>query len=181
MTGIYPDGKRPDLGEEGHVFQDFVCLHLAKHGIIIQNFCSRHYQWSTGENIQGFEIKLDNPCHSTGRLSIEIAEKTRADSNWVPSGIYRQDNSWIYIQGNTREFFIFSKKRLLYLHKVMQPPEEETPTVRKFYLEMYRARREAEKVFDLRSTAVPVKSAPFTAKIAVTTGRQFEYISGGDK
>jgi len=51
------------------------------------------------------------------QLSIEIAEKTKADNaKFVPSGIYRNDNSWLYIQGNFKTFWIFSKKLLILLH-----------------------------------------------------------------
>ena len=63
--------------------------------IILQNMSSQKYQFNIGENLQGFEIKLDTRCTETGRMSIEVAEKSRADSTkWTPSGIYREDNSW---------------------------------------------------------------------------------------
>ena len=74
---------------------------------------------------------------ATNQLSIEIAEKTKAEnSSWVASGIYRNDNSWLYIQGNPKEFFIFAKKDLINLHKTKKFKEmnEYPPTVWKYFL-----------------------------------------------
>ena len=130
-----------DSFEVGNEFQDFVCIELAKQGIILQNINSKKFQFNVGENLQGFEIKYDARCTgdrgttATNQLSIEIAEKTRADnSKFVPSGIYRNDNSWLYIQGNFKTFWIFSKKLLILLHFSRRYKEHELPTIKKFYL-----------------------------------------------
>ncbi|MBK7381674.1 MAG: hypothetical protein IPJ03_22300 [Ignavibacteriales bacterium] len=132
-----------DSFEEGNMFQDFVCLELAKEGIILQNINSKKFQYEVGENIQGFEIKVDNRFNGyypkekppTNQLSIEIAEKTRIElQNYTPSGIYRNDNSWIYIQGNPKCFYLFGKKLLRQLHKSGRYKEHILPTVKKFYL-----------------------------------------------
>lgn len=127
--------------EVGNEFQDFVCIELAKHGIILQNINSKKYQYETGENLQGFEIKYDSRCSGdrdtepTNRLSIEIAEKTKAENpNYVPSGIYRNDNSWMYIQGNYMMFWVFPKNILKLLHESNRYKEAELPTIKSFYL-----------------------------------------------
>jgi hypothetical protein len=130
-----------DSFEVGNEFQDFVCMELAKQNIILQNINSKKFQFEVGENLQGFEIKYDSRCTgdngtvATNRLSIEIAEKTRAEnSDFIPSGIYRNDNSWLYIQGNYMNFWIFSKNLLQKLHNSGRYEESELPTVKKFYL-----------------------------------------------
>jgi hypothetical protein len=130
-----------DSFEIGDTFQDFVCIELAKEHIILQNINSKKFQYETGENLQGYEIKYDARCtgdnetKATGRLSIEIAEKTKAANvNYVKSGIYRSDNSWLYIQGNYHQFWIFAKNLLVMLHKSGRYPEAVMPTVKKFYL-----------------------------------------------
>ncbi|NCU31615.1 MAG: hypothetical protein EOM23_01465 [Candidatus Moranbacteria bacterium] len=127
--------------EKGQNFEDFVCIELAKQNIILQNISSRKFQFETGENLQGFEIKYDARCTGdngtmpTNRLSIEIAEKTKAENQYfVRSGIYRGDNSWLYIQGNYKGFWIFAKKILTLLHESGRYKEAELPTVKKFYL-----------------------------------------------
>lgn len=127
--------------EVGNNFQDHVCIELAKENIILQNINSKKFQYETGENLQGFEIKYDARCTGdngtipTNRLSIEVGEKTNAaNSCFVPSGIYRSDNSWLYIQGNYQQFWIFPKKLLVMLHQSGRYQEHEMPTVQKFYL-----------------------------------------------
>ena len=96
------------------------------------------FQYQVGENRQGHEVKLDSRCTETGRLSIEIAEKTRASNHaWQPSGILRRDNSWLYIQGNYQRVFVFPKSWLVrYFLSKIEPSEihESYGTVRKFYL-----------------------------------------------
>lgn len=127
--------------EVGNEFQDFVCLELAKYNILIQNINSKKFQFETGENLQGWEIKYDARCTGdnntipTNQLSIEISEKSKAENkNFVPSGIFRDDNSWLYIQGNYMCFWIFSKNILKMLFYSKRYKEHEQGTVRKFYL-----------------------------------------------
>ena len=131
-----------DSLQKGHEFQDFVCMELAKRGVILQNIQSRKYQYEIGENIQGFEIKYDARCTGcsgtkpTGRLSIEIAEKSdERNSEYVKSGIYAKSNSWLYIQGNYNGIWIFSTKHLRLIHETKKEKEIFTmPTIVKFYL-----------------------------------------------
>jgi hypothetical protein len=130
-----------DSYEVGNRFQDFVCMELAKQNIILQNINSKKFQYEIGENLQGFEIKYDSRCTGdkgtipTNQLSIEIAEKNKSgNSKFIESGIYRKDNTWLYIHGNYMMFWIFSKKLLKQLHKSRRYKEHELPTIKKFYL-----------------------------------------------
>lgn len=134
----YPDAKSPSSFEDGLEFQDWVCDVLArKRHIIIQNLSSRKYQFEYGENLQGIEIKLDRRCTETGRLSIEIAEKSAAhNNNWVPSGIYRNDNTWLYIQGNQSVLFLFARNLLRRYHAKAHPLEHEEKTVKGYFLKL---------------------------------------------
>jgi len=129
--------------EIGNEFQDFVCIEMAKDGIILQNINSKKFQYSTGENLQGFEIKYDARCTGdrgtvpTNRISIEIAEKTNAENKeYIPSGIYRGDNAWIYIQGNYMMFWVFSIKHLRLMFETSKYNAEELPTIKKFYISL---------------------------------------------
>jgi hypothetical protein len=137
----YSNSGHTDSFEVGNFFQDFVCIELAKQNIIMQNINSKKFQFDTGENLQGFEIKYDARCTgadktiATNRLSIEIAEKSKAENaEYVKSGIYRNDNSWLYIQGNTMCFWIFSKSLLINLHKMGKYEEFTQPTIKTFFL-----------------------------------------------
>ncbi len=148
---IYPDAKDPDSFEVGLQFQDFVCAQLAKHAVVLQNLASKRYQIEVGENLQGFEIKYDDWCSKSGRISIEIAEKSRNDPllQWTPSGIYRNDNTWLYIQGNYSVLFIFAKRFLLNYFESKRPPvEEKRGTIQTFYISNDVARKHAARVLE---------------------------------
>jgi len=116
QEGKYPDSQNKDSFEEGLEYQDLVMDALAKHGWIIQNYTSKKGQFTKGENRQNWEIKLDKTSETSGRLSIEIAEKTAVDRPWVKSGIYRND-SLLYIHGNRNTIWIFQTYMLKCLHR----------------------------------------------------------------
>jgi len=129
----YKDSKNKTSIEDGLGFQDLVMDTLAEHGIIVQNYTSKEYQFNIGENRQGIEIKLDNRCTETGRLSIEIAEKTAIDNPWVKSGIYRAD-SWLYVHGNKTKIWVFFTDFLRQLHKSKRYAEHEEETIKGFFM-----------------------------------------------
>lgn len=135
----YPDSKNPNSVQEGLEFQDKVMDRLAEAGMLLQNYTSKKYQFEKGENRQGWEIKLDNRCTETGRLSIETYEKTAKDRAWVRSGVLRDDNGWIYVQGNNECFWVFLKKFLRSLYDctqngVLRYKRKEELTIKAFYL-----------------------------------------------
>lgn len=104
--------------QKGLEFQDFVTSILLKElGIALSSLNSKKYQYSIGENIQGFEIKFDDKYKITGNIYIEIKEKSNPDNfNFIDSGIYRNDNTWLYLIGDYDEIFIFSKKHLILMN-----------------------------------------------------------------
>jgi hypothetical protein len=152
----YPDGDRPGLLEEGLEFQDFVAdLLLKELGFPLTSFCSKKYQWKHGENRQGVEIKLDRRMagdKATGNISIEVAEKSRADMpNWTPSGIMREDNTWLYVQGNYHRVMVFGKEilRLVYQKQYLDKVIPVKPTLKAFRMPIQEAERIALKIFDI--------------------------------
>lgn len=146
----YPDAKRSNTYNEGMEFEDFVREKCAEIGLILQRFSSFKYQVERGDG-RIDEIKLDRRCTETGRLSIEIAEKSKAaNREFVPSGIYAKSSAWLYIQGNYDLLFIFPRNFLVLLHKTGRYKEHEMPTIRKFYLPFEDAFKYAAKVLDWR-------------------------------
>lgn len=140
---MYPDSKNGNSFADGMQFQDFVVEQFNAWGLYIQLYTSKLYQYQRGESVQRVEIKLDRRCTETGRLSIEVGERTAIDRPWVASGIYRDDNTCMYIQGNHEVLYLFDKKFLIRLHqhrdgKFEESPREK-PTVRKFYLTLAHA------------------------------------------
>jgi len=148
----YPDSKNKRSYEDGIEFQDFVCEKmLSELGIAFTNYQSMKFQFASGENKQGIEIKLDKDITSTLNASIEIAERTRKDRVFVPSGIYRNDNSWLYIQGNYKIIFIFAKNILMLLHKSGRYKDEvpvKVPTIKRFLMPLDDAWKYAAKVIE---------------------------------
>lgn len=138
----YPaaNSGRVDSLSDGERYQEFVADHVRREfGIALTMYDCQSCQYRHGENPQGFEIKLDKRCTETGRLSIEVAEKTNGDlPDWTTSGIYRDDNSWMYVQGNYDVIWGFAKKILKELDDKLGNTYEESPmskpTVRKFYI-----------------------------------------------
>jgi hypothetical protein len=137
MATRYPDAPR-DTISAGDSFEDFVCDALSNMGITLRTYKSRDFQFSAGENKIGFEIKLDESCMKYGHLSIEIAERTRNEEGrqWTASGILRNDNSWLYIQGNKECFWILFKPALVKYFKTNRPTtQDKFGTVRTFYMD----------------------------------------------
>lgn len=109
----YSQGYYNDKLQQGLEFQDVVTSALYQRGIVVVAYSSRKYQISHGENLLGAEIKRDGKFRETGNLYIETAEKSHPDNPaFVASGIYREDNSWLYVIGDEKTVYIFSTKYL---------------------------------------------------------------------
>jgi hypothetical protein len=148
-TNPYPDSPINNSLEVGAEFQDFAAFHIARQlGINIQIFSSKKFQYSVGESLQGWEFKLDNGMIKYNHLSIEVAEKTNLNQlSWIPSGIYRSDNTHFYVHGNYEYFYLFMKKILVLLHKSGRYGDDhEWQTVKKFYLPILDADKYGIKV-----------------------------------
>lgn len=110
---LYKNGYYQEKLEQGLQFQDVVTKALYQRGIVVVGYASRKYQNECGENMLGAEIKRDGKFRETGNLYIETAEKAHPDNeNYVPSGIYRKDNSWLFVIGDENTIYIFSTKYL---------------------------------------------------------------------
>lgn len=107
-----------EMLEKGLTYQDFVVEQLYNIGLPIISYSSKKYQHMIGENKCGFEIKFDDRMKTTGNIYIEIAEKSNASNReYFPSGIYRNDNTWLYIIGNYEVVYLFSKKHLRMIYE----------------------------------------------------------------
>ncbi len=98
--------------EESREFQDYVYYQLYRKGIVVIPLESRKYQ-KLGENLAGIEVKLDKERYTTGNLYIEYAEKSHPDNKeYAPSGILREDNTWLWIIGDYRVQYLLTKNIL---------------------------------------------------------------------
>jgi len=125
----YNNGYYANKLQQGLEFQDVVTRELYQRGIVVVGYSSRKYQNSEGENMLGAEIKRDGKFRETGNLYIETSEKSHPDNyKYIPSGIHRQDNSWLYVIGDEKTIYIFSTKYLRMLEKRYQTKEKPTST-----------------------------------------------------
>lgn len=98
--------------EIGNQYQDYVTEALARDGIRISIYTSQAAQLS-GENMAGIEVKYDGRFRETGNLYIEYAEKSNPFNEFfVPSGICREDNTWLYLIGDYDGAYALSKRNL---------------------------------------------------------------------
>lgn len=135
--------------EEALEYEDFIYSLLHAIGISVVPYRSRKYQLEKGENIAGIEIKHDERFCETGNLYIETAEKAHpANANWVPSGIYREDNGWLYITGDYENVYIFATAQLRYVAEHREVIRKEIPTSKGFLLSKAAAKRAAIRVLD---------------------------------
>jgi hypothetical protein len=130
MTEIYKQNLK--MGLE---FQDYVVEKLYDIGLPIISYSSKKFQYLIGENKCGFEIKYDRLFRKTGNIYIEIAEKSNKDNlNYIDSGIYRADNTWLYIIGDYTTIYILPKKLLKIAHTKNKYREVTTLTSKGFLI-----------------------------------------------
>lgn len=109
----YDAGYYSEKLQEGLEFQDVVTRELYMRGVVVVGFSSRRFQNQIGENMLGAEIKRDGNFRKTGNIYLETAEKAHPNNpRYVPSGIMREDNSWLFVIGDEKSVFVFSTKYL---------------------------------------------------------------------
>ena len=122
------------IKEEDLQYQDFVTDKM--HELLGWNLnCYASLKWNIekGESLSRIEIKNDRLMESTKNLYIEIAEKDK-NGNFVPSGIFREDNSIMWWVGNYNQAFLISKRMLKKLYEANIFQEKETPTSKGFLI-----------------------------------------------
>lgn len=96
-----------ELLARGQRYEAFVYeLVEAYYGVKIRPCRTFGEQMSVGENYNGLEVKCQERCRQYGALVIETAE-TRPSGEWVPSGIWRGDNSRALATGDWETVWIF--------------------------------------------------------------------------
>lgn len=149
MNGEYDNYYNKEL-KDALEYQDFVAEELWKIGLPLFNFSSKKYQIKHGENKLGVEIKLDKIYASTENLWIEMKEKSHPNNPvYVNAGIFRNDNSWIYLIGNYETIYIFTKKQLRDISTQYKAQENKTKTSIGFLLPKVEAEKYAAKIIKL--------------------------------
>ena len=103
-------------------YEEFIQKLFFEKFAINLDFTGYDNQNKIGETLQGIEVKLDNRYKDTGNIYIEVAEKTNQDNpNYIKSGVFRDDNTWLYVIGNYERIFIFAKKTLIQIKDKFTP------------------------------------------------------------
>lgn len=101
---------------------------------------SREQQYAIGESAEGFEFKRDGKFRQYGTLWIETAEKANpVNSVYAVSGIYRNNNTRYWVQGDEQTFWMFPLARLREAVKGCQA--KTTPTSKGWLLPLETADR----------------------------------------
>lgn len=128
--------------EKGLEFQDYVVERMYEFGFPITGYSSKSYQYSHGENRNGVEIKYDMRMAETGNLYIEVAEKSDASrEKFWPSGILRNDNSWLWAIGDYKVIYVFAKRQLRWIYETESPHVVVISTSKGFLLPVSRAEK----------------------------------------
>lgn len=85
---------------------------MDKHAAMLDHWL-REDLGNRGENRLGIEFKHDQQFRHTGNLYIEVAEKARPrDGDYAPAGVYRSDNTRLWVQGDRDMVWVFPKSLL---------------------------------------------------------------------
>ena len=113
-----------------HRFEIYIDCVFKWRGLDIGLYYGRDQQYG-GENAAGIEIKRDMRLRETGNLYIEYAEKhDPRSSQWVPSGILKNDNSRFFLLGDFGQFYVLRRDDLLSLYRDLEAGRPVPPGVR---------------------------------------------------
>ncbi len=109
--------------KKSHAFEVFIDSLFKNRGIDIGLFYSPDLQYR-GESDKGIEIKFDEMSKKTGNYYIEYKERINPNSDWVDSGILKNDNTKYWLCGTENKYRIFEKQRLLEIYHKLKRKEK---------------------------------------------------------
>lgn len=140
--GTHGTDEQKALLRKGQEYEQFIGRKLG-----VEFYESVEDQYEKGESPLGMEVKFDDRCAKTGNLYLETAEKTDpTNEEYVPSGILREDNTWLWLIGDYKRSWCFLKDDLLDL--AFDLPKVETPTSRGVLLPIVAADKVARKKWE---------------------------------
>ena len=141
------DDYRREMSEKGTKYENYIYPIFAKEWGVpeswVKPYQEKDEQIDIGENSLGVEIKYDEKSIKSKNIYIETAEKSVPyKPDYTPSGIYRDDNSWLFAIGNYDIYYVFLINHLRELESLDGWGRVETPTSRAFLM----PHKEAEKL-----------------------------------
>lgn len=151
----YDAGYYPEKLQQGLEFQDVMTRELYQRGIVVVGYASHRFQNSHGENMLGAEIKRDDNFRKTGNLYLEVAEKANPrNERYVPSGIMRDDNSWLFVIGDEKTAYIFPTNYLRKLSDKRGWRPVTTPTSKGLLMPLSDAEKYCIRKIEVSSEAI---------------------------
>lgn len=115
----------------GLEYQDYLTIMLNKVGYNLNNFCSKRYQMTFGENLMKIEIKHDKGIKQFGNVYIEFNAISKDQSELIDGGLTKDDKDIYYLIGDEEQVFIFRKDTLRQLcERVRLDPNHYSPKIR---------------------------------------------------
>jgi hypothetical protein len=144
----------------GLVYQQFIQQTLSQVGITITYYEGKEDQLK-GESIKGWEVKNDKRMCETNNIYLETAEKSNPNKpTYYPSGIYREDNTKIYIIGDYKYIYVFNKTKLKEISRQTQYRRVQTPTSQGILLPISDAKKYCKGWFEVDGTGkINIKKA----------------------
>lgn len=101
--------------QESFLFELYIYTLFLENGMDLNPYLTEEGQ-NTGENEKGVEIKNDTKYRTTNNVYIEYKEKSNVvNSEFVNSGILKDDNTKFFLIGDKDKFWIFDKQQLVKL------------------------------------------------------------------
>ena len=83
------------------------CRQNPQWGYTITPYETKWEQYHIGESVEGIEVKRETYMASTDCIFIEYAEVGHRSGEWIDSGVFRWDNTTVYLIGDyERAFFV---------------------------------------------------------------------------
>jgi hypothetical protein len=105
--------------KKGISFESYIADWFQKEKGISLSTYHAHNEQRKGENRQGVEIKNDQLFKDTGNLFISV--KRQYGSLMINWGVFKEDNTWLYVIGDKSKHWIFLRKNLQRYFVVKQP------------------------------------------------------------
>lgn len=134
----YPGSRNPHSVAVGQAFERFIESEFHRRGWDYTPCETRDDQLRYGDALEGIEVKFDDRCSTTGRIAIEVAERTALTRPWTASGIYASSDATLYVQGNYHVVYVFRRADLRDYFESEKPDtiNDNPNTVEKFYLSL---------------------------------------------
>ena len=149
------DDYRKEMSKKGTEYENYIYPIFAKEWGVpedwVKPYAEKDQQIKIGENWLGVEIKYDEKSIKSPNLYIEVEEKGHEKRiDYTRSGIFRPDNTFLFLIGNYDIYYVFEIDTIRKLFKNYKTIENGRCTSKGFLLPKPQARESAINVSVLK-------------------------------